>query len=62
MPSKPKKYGLKLWVACDAKTSYAWKMSPYLGKVSGIREKTQAARVSPYLGKVSGITEKALAS
>lgn len=24
MPSKPGKYGIKIWAACDAKTSYAW--------------------------------------
>ncbi|XP_047194926.1 uncharacterized protein LOC118102965 [Hippoglossus stenolepis] len=29
MPSKPAKYGIKSWVACDAKSSYAWKMQVY---------------------------------
>ncbi|XP_026175349.1 piggyBac transposable element-derived protein 4-like [Mastacembelus armatus] len=32
MPNKPAKYGLKLWVACDAKSSYAWRMQAYTGK------------------------------
>ncbi|KAL6100943.1 uncharacterized protein ACO6RY_07977 [Pungitius sinensis] len=32
MPSKPAKYGIKTWVACDARSSYAWKMQVYTGK------------------------------
>ncbi|XP_038551150.1 piggyBac transposable element-derived protein 4-like [Micropterus salmoides] len=32
MPNKPAKYGIKSWVACDAKSSYAWKMQVYVGK------------------------------
>ncbi|CAJ1087251.1 piggyBac transposable element-derived protein 4-like [Xyrichtys novacula] len=32
IPSKPAKYGIKTWVACDSKTSYAWKMQVYTGK------------------------------
>ncbi|XP_028254563.1 piggyBac transposable element-derived protein 4-like [Parambassis ranga] len=34
MPNKPAKYGLKLWVACDAASSYAWRMQAYTGKES----------------------------
>lgn len=46
MPKKPARYGLKLWVACDAKTSYAWKIQPYTGKpASGVREKNLSSRV-----------------
>ncbi|KAE8298350.1 hypothetical protein D5F01_LYC02844 [Larimichthys crocea] len=46
MPSKPAKYGIKSWVACDAKSSYAWKMQVYTGKpTSGCPEKTQGMRV-----------------
>ncbi|KAJ8001200.1 hypothetical protein DPEC_G00189540 [Dallia pectoralis] len=26
MPSKPARYGIKAWVCCDARSSYAWKM------------------------------------
>nr|XP_013771544.1 PREDICTED: piggyBac transposable element-derived protein 4-like [Pundamilia nyererei] len=26
MPSKPARYEIKIWVACDARSSYAWKM------------------------------------
>ncbi|XP_034437661.1 piggyBac transposable element-derived protein 4-like, partial [Hippoglossus hippoglossus] len=46
MPSKPAKYGIKSWVACDAKSSYAWKMQVYTGKPSGGRpERNQGLRV-----------------
>ncbi|XP_044026047.1 uncharacterized protein LOC122863534 [Siniperca chuatsi] len=31
-PSKPAKYGIKSWVACDAQSSYTWKMQIYTGK------------------------------
>ncbi|KAL6487781.1 hypothetical protein MHYP_G00044070 [Metynnis hypsauchen] len=26
IPSKPGKYGIKIWAACDARSSYAWNM------------------------------------
>ena len=46
MPSKPPKYGIKSWVACDAKSSYAWKMQVYTGKPSSGRpERGQGMRV-----------------
>ncbi|XP_041792004.1 piggyBac transposable element-derived protein 4-like [Chelmon rostratus] len=46
MPSKPGKYGIKIWVACDAQTSYAWNMQMYTGKpVDGQPEKNQGQRV-----------------
>ncbi|XP_035854995.1 uncharacterized protein LOC118494664 [Sander lucioperca] len=46
MPSKPGRYGLKSWVACDAGSSYAWNMQIYTGKsVSGAPERNQGARV-----------------
>lgn len=32
MPSKPAKYGMKSWVVCDARSSYAWKMQVYTRK------------------------------
>ncbi|KAL1277133.1 hypothetical protein QQF64_023806 [Cirrhinus molitorella] len=35
IPSKPAKYGIKVWVTCDVKTSYAWKMQIYTGKSPG---------------------------
>lgn len=46
MPNKPAKYGIKVWVACDAKSSYAWNMQVYMGKLPrGIPEKNQGMRV-----------------
>ncbi|XP_032364125.1 LOW QUALITY PROTEIN: piggyBac transposable element-derived protein 4-like [Etheostoma spectabile] len=46
MPSKPARYGLKSWVACDAGSSYAWHMQLYTGKsVSGTPEKNLGSRV-----------------
>ena len=32
MPSKPGKYGINIWAACDAKNSYAWNLQIYLRK------------------------------
>ncbi|CAJ1048554.1 piggyBac transposable element-derived protein 4-like [Xyrichtys novacula] len=47
MPSKPAKYGLKMWVLCDVETSYALYIQPYLGKASPSArpEKEQGKRV-----------------
>ncbi|XP_037834422.1 uncharacterized protein LOC112451269 [Kryptolebias marmoratus] len=47
MPGKPAKYGLKLWVCCDAQSSYVWKMQMYEGKrdKGGAPEKNLATRV-----------------
>ncbi|XP_034743420.1 piggyBac transposable element-derived protein 4-like [Etheostoma cragini] len=46
MPCKPARYGLKSWVACDARSSYAWNMQLYTGKsVSGTPEKNLGSRV-----------------
>ncbi|XP_049320225.1 piggyBac transposable element-derived protein 4-like [Astyanax mexicanus] len=35
MPSKPAKYGLKIWVTTDVATSYAWRCQVYTGKPAG---------------------------
>lgn len=32
IPSKPAKYGIKLWVAADAETYYAYNMQVYVGR------------------------------
>ncbi|XP_070968134.1 piggyBac transposable element-derived protein 4-like, partial [Oncorhynchus clarkii lewisi] len=46
MPSKPAKYGIKIWVASDAQSNYTWKMQFYTGKpTSGGPEKNQGMRV-----------------
>jgi hypothetical protein len=40
MPSKPAWYGIKIWVACDAQSNYAWKMQVYTRPTSGGPERT----------------------
>ncbi|XP_060792618.1 piggyBac transposable element-derived protein 4-like [Neoarius graeffei] len=46
IPSKPAKYGIKIWVACDAASSYAWNLQVYTGKhTGGTPEKNQGMRV-----------------
>lgn len=45
IPSKPGKYGLKVWVICDAKTSYCSNLQVYTGKTGNQREVNQASRV-----------------
>ena len=43
IPSKPGKYGIKIWAACDARSSYAWNMQVYTGKpVTGRPKKNKA--------------------
>ncbi|KAK2890490.1 hypothetical protein Q8A73_018790, partial [Channa argus] len=38
----PGKYDIKIWAACDSKTSYSWKLQIYTGKAAGgIPEKNQ---------------------
>uniref|UniRef100_UPI003AAEECD7 piggyBac transposable element-derived protein 4-like n=1 Tax=Centroberyx gerrardi TaxID=166262 RepID=UPI003AAEECD7 len=45
VPRKPAKYGIKIWVACDVVTSYAWKMQIYTGKSDGSPEVNQGKRI-----------------
>ncbi|XP_070694391.1 piggyBac transposable element-derived protein 4-like [Pempheris klunzingeri] len=46
MPRKPARYGIKMWVTCDVKTSYAWRVSVYTGRVADApAEKQQGRRV-----------------
>ncbi|XP_048879142.1 piggyBac transposable element-derived protein 4-like isoform X3 [Brienomyrus brachyistius] len=35
MPHKPSRSGIKLWVACDSRSSYCWKVQVYTGKPPG---------------------------
>lgn len=32
IPSKPAKYGIKIWIVCDSKTFYAYKLEVYVGR------------------------------
>ena len=45
MPSKPAKYGLKVWALCDNGTYYAGNLQVYLGKQGNSVETEQGARV-----------------
>ncbi|XP_070300249.1 piggyBac transposable element-derived protein 4-like [Salvelinus sp. IW2-2015] len=46
IPSKPTKYGIKIWATCDAASPYAWNLQVYTGKPNGgAPEKNQGMRV-----------------
>lgn len=45
MKSKPKKYGIKFWVLCDAVNSYVLNFKIYSGKDGNKREKNQGENV-----------------
>ncbi|KAM9770316.1 DNA polymerase delta subunit 4 isoform 1-T1 [Menidia menidia] len=46
IPSKPARYGIKIWAACDAASSYAWNLQVYTGKPNGgASDKNQGMRV-----------------
>lgn len=49
MPNKPAKYSIKIWAACDARTSYAWNMQVYTGKPQdGQWEESRACVCGPW--------------
>ncbi|CAK9834292.1 PiggyBac transposable element-derived protein 4 [Anthophora retusa] len=45
MPSKPGKYGIKIWTLCDTTTFYCCNIDVYLGKIANAPEKQQESRV-----------------
>ncbi|KAM3601541.1 uncharacterized protein V6R79_014643 [Siganus canaliculatus] len=46
MPKKPARYGIKMWVTCDVKTSYAWRVAIYTGRAADEpAERKQGRRV-----------------
>lgn len=45
IPSKPAKYGIKIWWACDSDTAYPLNGQIYTGKIGNIRDKNQGERV-----------------
>lgn len=45
MKSKPGRYGIKIWVCADVKTSYILGLQIYTGMIDNIREKNQGQRV-----------------
>ena len=46
IPSKPAKYGIKIWWICDAENAYPLKGIIYTCKVGNVREKNQGERVA----------------
>ena len=45
IPSKPDRYGIKVWSMCDNGTNYVCNLQVYLGKVGDSPEQQQGARV-----------------
>lgn len=45
IPSKPGKYGIKIWALCDAETFFCCNFEIYLGKIGEVSEKNQGPRV-----------------
>ena len=46
IPSKPGKYGIKMWMLCDSRTSYVHRLQIYTGRPAGQeREQNQGERV-----------------
>lgn len=45
IPSKPGRYGIKLWALCDSKTYYCLNLQPYVGRVGDVPERGQGQRV-----------------
>lgn len=45
MPSKPVKYGIKFWWACDSATSYPINGQIYTGKVGNVEDVNQGERI-----------------
>jgi hypothetical protein len=45
IPSKPGKYGMKVWILCDAETGYCINLQPYVGRRGNEREIGQGSRV-----------------
>lgn len=45
IPSKPAKYGIKIWWICDAENAYPLQGLIYSGKTGDVREKNQGERV-----------------
>ncbi|XP_058789554.1 piggyBac transposable element-derived protein 4 [Phymastichus coffea] len=45
IPSKPAKYGIKIWCICDTENAYPLKGIIYTEKIGNVREKNQGERV-----------------
>ena len=61
IPSKPDKYGIKVWSLCDCGTNYAYNLQVYLGKQGTSPEQHQGERVvkdlmAPLFGSGRNVT------
>ncbi|XP_047108243.1 uncharacterized protein LOC124777027 [Schistocerca piceifrons] len=61
MKSKPGKYGIKIWICAEVKTSYLLRTQIYTGMVDNTREVNQEQRVildlmEPFLNNGHGVT------
>ncbi|XP_068250698.1 piggyBac transposable element-derived protein 4-like [Palaemon carinicauda] len=45
MPSKPDRYGIKIWAACDAENSYLWIAEVYTGRKDEFAKHQQGKRI-----------------
>ncbi|KAF2892600.1 hypothetical protein ILUMI_13576 [Ignelater luminosus] len=45
IPSKPEKFGIKIWAVCDSQTSFIYNYQIYIGKTGDQRERNQGKRV-----------------
>ncbi|XP_068227725.1 piggyBac transposable element-derived protein 4-like [Palaemon carinicauda] len=48
-PSKPDRYGINIWAACDAENSYLWNAEVYIGRKDEFAEREQGKRIVPQL-------------
>ena len=46
IPSKPDKYGLKIWILCDTETAYCYNASVYTGKIGDVPQLNQGQTVT----------------
>ena len=46
IPSKPGRYGVKIWILADTESKYCYNAEIYIGKVGNVREVNQATRVA----------------
>lgn len=51
IPSKPGRYGIKIWALCDATNAYLYNAKVYIGKESGVTENGQGENVVKWLSE-----------
>ncbi|CAD7081857.1 unnamed protein product [Hermetia illucens] len=51
IPSKPHKYGIKIWCLCDASTYYAWNLEVYTGRDRNCKAETRKRAKRTYSPK-----------